>query len=202
MKLFITKNLLAYATARAAKTSVKKWTRAFSNFFNLIPFHLICQMLGNFSEVNSKGRKRKLFSCVHVPHKTCNYTVSRCSRTTTKKKCAKTQSMVHVQSCCFPNLNRMFFCRSRCRPRRRCLSSLILQTLWRQRPKEHFYSRHWPRPCFNIESYQGRVLSLIPPQETQQISLRNYYDVTNENITENREKISFAVKTILSWPRF
>ena len=139
-----------------------------------------------------------MFSCVHVLYKTCNYTVSRCSRATTTKKCTKTQSVMHVQSCCFANLNLLFFCRSCCRPRRRCLSSLILQTLLHQRPTEHFYSRHFPRPCFNIESYQGRVLSLIPPQETQEISLRNDDGVTNENITENREKISFAVKTILS----
>ena len=32
---------------------------------------------------------------------------------------------MHVQSCCFANLNLVLFCRSRCRPRRRCLSSLL-----------------------------------------------------------------------------
>ena len=35
--------------------------------------------------------------------------------------------VMHVQSCCcFANLNLLFFCRSRCRRRRRCLSSLLL----------------------------------------------------------------------------
>ena len=31
---------------------------------------------------------------------------------------------MHVRSCCFANLNLLLFCRSRCRRRRRCLSSL------------------------------------------------------------------------------
>ena len=35
------------------------------------------------------------------------------------------KSVMHVQSCCFPNLNLLLFCRSRCRRRRRCLSSLV-----------------------------------------------------------------------------
>ena len=36
---------------------------------------------------------------------------------------------MHVQSCCFANLNLLLFCRSRCRRRRRrrCLSSLMLE---------------------------------------------------------------------------
>ena len=36
------------------------------------------------------------------------------------------KSKMHVQSCCFANLNLFFFCRSRCR--RRCLSSLWLSS--------------------------------------------------------------------------
>ena len=32
---------------------------------------------------------------------------------------------MHVRSCCFANLNLLLFCRSRCRRRRRCLSSLV-----------------------------------------------------------------------------
>ena len=35
------------------------------------------------------------------------------------------KSVRHVQSCCFANLNLLPFCRSRCRRRRRCLSSRI-----------------------------------------------------------------------------
>ena len=35
------------------------------------------------------------------------------------------KSVMHVQSCCFANQTYWFFCRSRCRPRRRCLSSLL-----------------------------------------------------------------------------
>ena len=35
------------------------------------------------------------------------------------------KSVIHVQSCFFANLNLSLFCRSRCRRRRPCLSSLI-----------------------------------------------------------------------------
>ena len=34
------------------------------------------------------------------------------------------KSLMHVQSCCFANLNPLLLCRSRCRRPRRCLSSL------------------------------------------------------------------------------
>ena len=33
---------------------------------------------------------------------------------------------MQVQSCCFTNINLFLFCRSRCRRRRRCLSSLFM----------------------------------------------------------------------------
>ena len=35
------------------------------------------------------------------------------------------KSVMHVQSCCFANQTYWFFCRSRRRPRRRCLRSLL-----------------------------------------------------------------------------
>ena len=40
---------------------------------------------------------------------------------------------MHVQSCCFANLNLFLFCRSRCRRRRRrrCLNSLLISMQWR-----------------------------------------------------------------------
>ena len=39
--------------------------------------------------------------------------------------------VMHVQSCCFDNLNRLIFWRSRCRRRRRCLSYLLSKQLMR-----------------------------------------------------------------------
>ena len=36
------------------------------------------------------------------------------------------KSVMHVQSCCFANLNQLFFCRSRWHRRRRFLSSVIM----------------------------------------------------------------------------
>ena len=37
----------------------------------------------------------------------------------------KIKSVMHVQSCCFANINLLLLCRSRCRRRRRCLSSRL-----------------------------------------------------------------------------
>ena len=36
------------------------------------------------------------------------------------------KSVMHVQSCCFANINLLLFNCSRCRRRRRCLNSLLL----------------------------------------------------------------------------
>ena len=44
------------------------------------------------------------------------------------------KSVIHVQICCFANLNQLLFCRSRFRYRRRCLSS-VLKTPWGLRVK-------------------------------------------------------------------
>ena len=77
-------------------------------------------------KVQEKERKRepKLLSCVPVLDRTWIQAFSCCSRATTAKKCTK-KSVIHVQSCCFANQTYCFFCRSRCRPRRRCLSKNI-----------------------------------------------------------------------------
>ena len=55
------------------------------------------------------------------------------SRARKAKKCTK--SVMHVQSCCFANLNLLFFSRSRCRRRRHCMSLIkfpisVIQKFW------------------------------------------------------------------------
>ena len=54
--------------------------------------------------------------------------ISRCSRAITAKKCTK--SVMSLQSYCFATINQLLFCRSHCRRRRRCLSSLITVCRW------------------------------------------------------------------------
>ena len=107
----------------------KEWIHVASNFIALIPSRLIRQTLAIFfraefcSTVSKfRKRKRKWLSCVPVLDKTCIYALSRRSRAMTAKKCTK--KVMHVQSCCSADLNLLLFCRSRCRRRRRCLSSL------------------------------------------------------------------------------
>ena len=98
-----------------------------SHLFQLVQFVKCWQI---FLELNSKTaskfrkRKRKSLFCVHVLDKAWNYAFSRCSRAATAKK--KKSAVMHEQSCCFINLNLLLFCPSRCRRRRRCLSSLSI----------------------------------------------------------------------------
>ena len=99
---------------------------------SLILFHLICQMLAKFSGLNSKGpylsleKTEKLFVVftysvkqVHEIRKFHVAVVQRWLKNVQK-------SVMHVQSCCFANLNLLLFCPSLCRRRCCCLSSLLL----------------------------------------------------------------------------
>ena len=104
-------------------------------------------MLGNFSGVNSKGlylrSEKEKGNCCLVFTSSIKRETRRFHDVVVQQRQRNVQkSVMHVQSCCFANLNLFLFCRSRCRPRRRCLSSLMLQTLCRQRPIEHLFSRH------------------------------------------------------------
>ena len=116
---------------KATKTSVKKCVRAALNFkIALIPSHTIRQMLVNlFLELNSielyqssgKEKEGRRFEFVFTSSmKPYNLILRRSCVTTAKKN-----SEMHVQRCCFANLNLLLFCDSRCRRCRRCLSFLI-----------------------------------------------------------------------------
>ena len=65
-------------------------------------------MLAKYLELNKKvavWRSR--------PRQNVKNAFSRRSRAVTAKKCIK-KSVIHVQSCCFANLNLLLFCRPRC----------------------------------------------------------------------------------------
>ena len=68
------------------------------------------------------------------------------------------KSVMHVQSCFFLYLNYCFFCRSRCRYRRRCTSSLLL-LLPTSPPSEdaRLMRRHYTT---NIDALYCEVLSV------------------------------------------
>ena len=97
----------------------------------LIPSRLLRQMLANVLELNSKGlyqssgKEEKVIVLCSRPRQNVNSgTFTLLSGNDGKEMYEK--SVMHVQSCCFANQIYCFFCRSRCRLRRRCLSSLIL----------------------------------------------------------------------------
>ena len=95
----------ATTPATATKTSLKKWICAASNFIALIPSRLIRQIL----ELSSKGLyqssgKKKDSS---RPRQIVKLGISRRTRAVTAKKCIR--NVIHLQSCCFANLNLLLF---------------------------------------------------------------------------------------------
>ena len=114
------------------KMPLKKWIRTASNFIVLVPSRLICQMLTIFLELNSKGlyqrsrkEKRKLLSCFPVLDKTWNKITCRHFHVIVVQRCLRNvqKSLMHVESCCFADINLLLFCHSCCLH----VSSLILK---------------------------------------------------------------------------
>ena len=87
-----------------------------SRLFHLVYFVKCWQMFWSWilkDCIKGQGKKRKLLSCVPVLDKTWIQALWRCSRTTTAKNVQKKRDA---------RAKLLLFCRSRCRPRRRCLS--------------------------------------------------------------------------------
>ena len=114
------------------KTSLKKWICITSDLINRIQFQLICQMLAKYFVVESERtlfrfRKRKKNSVLFTYFIKRAREISKFHVVVVLRRLGNVQkSVMHVQSCCFANLNLLLFCRSRCRCHRRCLSSLLL----------------------------------------------------------------------------
>ena len=131
-------------TATASKTSLKKWTCAASNFITLIPSRLIVWMLAIFFEADSKGlhqssAKKKESCCLVFPSST-NREIRHFHVLVVQWRQRNVQkSLMHVQTCCFANLNLMFFCRSRWPRRRRCLSSLMIDRISLRVPVPEYF---------------------------------------------------------------
>ena len=106
----------AYATmtATASKTSLKKWTCAASNFITLIPSRLIVWMLAIFFEADSKGlhqsSAKEKESCCLVFQSSTNREIRHFHVLVVQWRQRNEQkSLMRVQSCCFANLNLLFF---------------------------------------------------------------------------------------------
>ena len=90
----------------------------------LILSRLIRQMLAIFLELNSKGLhqssgKEKESCCLVFPSST-KREIRHFHVVVVQRRLRNVQkSVMHVQSCCFANLNLLLFCLSRCRCRRR-----------------------------------------------------------------------------------
>ena len=90
-------------------------------------------MLANFFEADSKGlyqssAEEKESCCLVFPSST-NREIGHFHVLVVQWRQRNVQkSVTRVQSCCFANLNLMFFCRSRWPRRRRCFSSLMIDS--------------------------------------------------------------------------
>ena len=110
-------------TATATKASLKKWVCAASNFTALIPSRLIRQMSWQFFGgwilkdcIKVQKKKRKVVVVVVEIRHFHVVVVQRRQRSVQK-------SVMHVQSCCFANLNLLRYCRSRWRRCCRCTTT-------------------------------------------------------------------------------
>ena len=107
------------------KSRCLKLNRAYSNSVQFVKWRQISL------ELNSKGLywgsgKENQSCCLVFPRPRQNVKSGRFQAVVVQRRQRNAQkSLMHVQSCCFSNLNLLVFCRSRCRRRRRCISSLM-----------------------------------------------------------------------------
>ena len=139
------------------RTSLKKWIRATSTFSALISSRLIRTNVGNFLELNSTGQyqssgKQKESCCVVFPSSTKREIRHfHVAPATTAKKCIQ-KSVMHVQSCCFANINLLLF----------FLFSLPSPSSLLKLPNEHDHGLDTMRkPCFAHEKQKGWQQNLV-----------------------------------------
>ena len=131
-------------------------------------------MLANVLELNSKGlyqssRKEKESCCLVFPFSTKREIRHVHLEVVQRRPRNVQKSVMHVQSCCFANINLLHFCRSRCRRRRRCLSSLMAKPgtwdqdgwilanffsafLWIEKRSSSIKLQNWKRPIVDLTS--------------------------------------------------
>ena len=118
------------------------------------------------------------------------------------------KSVMHVQSCCFVNLDLLLYCRSRCRHRRRSLSSLALNS-------DALHSRHFQLSFPTFTWYEGdcngtwanhEVLHLTYHKSDIGISvLEQPYLRTRHGepeLTQPRSKPQQRIKSQMTWKFF
>ena len=106
----------------AAKTSLKKWSCAASNLIALIPSRLSHQL--NSKGLYQSSGKEKESCCLVFPSATIHEFMHFHIVVVQRRQRNVQKSMMHMQSCCFANLNLFLFCSSYCRHCHHSLSSL------------------------------------------------------------------------------
>ena len=119
------------------KTSLKNWIRTVSNFNDLTQFHSICKISVKLSGVESK----RITNSIKRARQIRKFHVADLQWWLRNIQ----KSVMYGQSCCFADINRLPFCRSRCR-RRLCRCSPPL--LW-CRNVATIVMRHHPSPFYS-----------------------------------------------------
>ena len=137
-------------------------------------------MLAKFSGVESertvfKFRKRKRKFCVMFTYSIKQACEIRKFHVLVEQRPLRNvqKSVMHVQSCCFANLNLLLFCRSRCRRRRRCLSSLLLwsenfatMVTWRHTSPLNLTTKGHHSPTQHDGTW-AKILNLSPERDEE-----------------------------------
>ena len=111
------------------KTSVKV-----SDFIDLILLHLLCQMLANFSGIESertvsKFRKRKSFCAVFTYFMKRSREIRKFHVAVVQRRLRNVEkSVIVVEICCFAYLNLLLFCFCCCHRRRRRFRAPLLSS--------------------------------------------------------------------------
>ena len=122
--------------------------RRFELYYSGVPFHTICLLLGNSSEVVSKGRYLVFTFSTKREIRHFHVLVEQWRQRNVQK------SVMHVQSCYFANLNLLLFWRSRCRRCCRLLKLLShgLESVWDSGNSPHL---PLPLPSVNTKSFES-----------------------------------------------
>ena len=149
-----------------------KLHRSYSISFNLSNLGKIFRSWIQKDRNYVRKTKRKIFTVVFTHSTERAHEIRKFHVAVVQRRLRNVQKgVMHVQSVCFANMNHLLFCRSRCRRRMRCLSSLLL---WSRNSATMVTLRHTSPPCrlnkdILIVYLKTSLLSMLWPRFLSQL---------------------------------
>ena len=149
-----------------------KLHRSYSISFNLSNLGKIFRSWIQKDRNYVRKTKRKIFTVVFTHSIERAHEIRKFHVAVVQRRLRNVQKgVMHVQSVCFANMNHLLFCRSRCRRRMRCLSSLLL---WSRNSATMVTLRHTSPPCrlnkdILIVYLKTSLLSMLWPRFLSQL---------------------------------